>query len=174
MRNTTLALVLLMLCGRPEPARAQNAAVDLLLGGRKFKDGTSMFVAELRGTAAPRGWMIRPALGLARGSDLAVANQTEVMIGALGDLRISNGITIAAGGGVSHLVQDDRHGDRGDSTGPYVSGSVLLRPSFLRGRTVGVDVRYFAAPDLLRADGLGQEVAFIQTALVVRWDLRRE
>lgn len=173
MRGKTLVLALMMLCGTPDPVRAQNAAVDLLLGGRKFKDGTSMFVGEVRGTAAPRGWIVRPALGLARGSDF-VANQTEVMIGVLGDLRVSSGITVAAGGGVSHLIQDDRHGYRGDSTGPYVSGSVLVRPSFLRGRTVGVDMRYFAAPDLLRADGLGQQVAFIQTALVIRWDLRKD
>lgn len=172
MMKRTLALALVLLCGGPDPARAQNATVDLLLGGRSFKDGTSMLTVELRGAAAPKEWMIRPAFALARGTDF-VGTQTELMIGLLGDLRISNGITVAAGGGVSRLTQE-HNGYRGDSTAPYASGSVLLRPSFLRGRMVGVDVRYFAAPDFIRADGLGQEVAFIQTSLAVRWGLRKD
>ncbi len=86
----------LLLMGASCPAPAQNVTTDVLFGGREFSDGTGMVALEPRAGIAPRGWIVRPALGLAGATDF-LGSQLEVMLGDQADIRTGRFTPFLAG-----------------------------------------------------------------------------
>jgi hypothetical protein len=131
-----------------------------------------MATVEARGSWARSGWRVRPTLGLAGSTDL-LSGQLDVMVGASGDVLPSGPFALEIGGGVAHLRHGGGEYDSGVTTGVYVHGGIFWRPRFLQGVNVGVDVRYFNAPSFERADGLMQDVDFLQFGLSMRGGIER-
>lgn len=164
------AFLFLMCVGAP--AAAQEIAVDGLLGGRTFSDGTGMIVAELRVGVAPSTWVVRPTVGLAGASD-TLGTQRELMLGVHGDIQAAQSLAFSIGGGVAHLSQDGGTWNSGNSTGGYLQASALLRRSRDSRVMFAADVRRLMAPAFTRRDGLKQEVSFTQISVGLTFRMTR-
>lgn len=151
------------------PLQAQRATVDVVIGARQFSDGTGMVAAELRAGVTPRGWPLRPTVGIAGATD-TYGSQVELLAGAHADRYVSNVVQLTGGLGGAWVRQDGGEWNSGSSTGLYAQGAVLFRlPPSLGGMGLGLDARYLAASAFTRADGLEQEISFLQWGAIVRF-----
>lgn len=167
--NYSLLIIMFIAGTGARPARAQSWVADVGIGIRNFGDDTGMMALDVRAGWQPRGWPLFPMVGWSGATDILQGTQSEFTLGIHGDVSppAVSWLVVGAGAGATRLTQDGGDGIMGGTvSGWYALGSAYAQP--LRGFMIGAEMRRTNVPDILRKDGLDQEVRFTQFALAVR------